>query len=584
MPWGERMGSSTALRRLLAVVVAVFLTLAGLLAPVTPAQAATKPKVTGISITSGNLQGGETLTIRGTGFKKVKRVLFGTVRATNVKVKSSKRITVTVPPGQAGVVDVRVVTKKGTSKRTTRAKYRYLAAEPAPVPSAAPTVSGIAPALGSVSGGTVVKLTGSRFAGATQVLFGSRPGTGLVVASDSAITVTTPSGVQGAVVVKVVGPGGTSAGTSFVYQLVDTMSAGQRLSAGQSLSSSNGGYRLTMQADCNLVVYTSAGAAKWGSSTNRNDAGCHADVLADGNLVIYTSGGQAVWASNTGGFNGAALRMQDDGNLVIYQNSRAIWTKGDGVLYDRLLVNQTLKTDQKLVSPNRQYALIMQGDGNLVVYASGGAAQWASNTTNGSGNWLVMQDDGNLVIYTSANKPVWASSTSGKSGAILRVQDDGNLVIYHGSAAVWSSKGGSGKVSSFKAWALNSANWNSTTRIYDAAGNIVGGGKPGIDADGAFGAQCADLGIAWSGQAGHRVGFDGWDSSTAGKAGWHFVSGNLSQVQPGDVVTRVGGKQHVVVVTGSPSGGSVEVIQQNPGSPAVASYSTSTSGVIWRLN
>ena len=92
------MGSSTALRRLLAVVVAVFLTLAGLLAPATPAQAATKPKVTGISITSGNLQGGETLTSRGTGFKKVKRVLFGTVRATNVKVKSSKRITVTVPP------------------------------------------------------------------------------------------------------------------------------------------------------------------------------------------------------------------------------------------------------------------------------------------------------------------------------------------------------------------------------------------------------------------------------------------------------------------------------------------------------
>jgi len=126
----------------------------------------------------------------------------------------------------------------------------------------------------------------------------------------------------------------------------------------------------------------------------------------------------------------------------------------------------------------------------------------------------------------------------------------------------------------FRAWALNPQNWNSVTPSNNR----------GIDADGSFGAQCADLGIAWSQQAGARVGFDGWDTSSASKPGWHYVSGNLSQVQPGDVVTRVGGIQHVVVVVGPPSGGSVEVLQQNPGSPAVAGYSTGTTGVIWRLN
>lgn len=187
-----------------------------------------------------------------------------------------------------------------------------------------------------------------------------------------------------------------------------------------------------------------------------------------------------------------------------------------------------------------------------------------------------MQDDGNLVVYTAASKALWASTTVGKPGAWLIMQDDGNLVVYQGSTAVWDRHGSAGgsQISSFKAWALNSANWNSTTD----------GGKPGIDSDGSFGAQCADLGIAWSKWVGHRVGFDGYDTASASKSGWHVVSGNLGQAQPGDVITRVGGHQHVVVVTGSPSGGRVQVIQQNPGSPATADYSTATSGVIWRLN
>jgi len=129
-------------------------------------------------------------------------------------------------------------------------------------------------------------------------------------------------------------------------------------------------------------------------------------------------------------------------------------------------------------------------------------------------------------------------------------------------------------IQNYKSWALNSANWNSYTPS----------GYRGIDSDGAYGAQCADLGIAWSKWVGRRVGFDGYDTSSAYKPGWHVVGYNMSVAQPGDVVTRVNGWQHVVVVTGSPSGGRVEVIQQNPYSPAATTYGTGTSGVVWRLN
>ena len=49
------------------------------------------------------------------------------------------------------------------------------------------------------------------------------------------------------------------------------------------------------------------------------------------------------------------------------------------------------------------------------------------------------------------------------------------------------------------------------------------------------------------------------------------------------MITRVGGKQHLVVVLAAPAKGVVKVLQQGPGSPSVASYPTSTTGVLWRL-
>ncbi|NEC09289.1 hypothetical protein, partial [Streptomyces sp. SID7909] len=83
--------------------------------------------------------------------------------------------------------------------------------------------------------------------------------------------------------------------------------------------------------------------------------------------------------------------------------------------------------------------LRMQRDGNLVVYDENDKPRWATMTF-GHNYQAVFQADGNLVVYTADSRPVWASKTQGHRGAILRLQKDGNLVIYSGGAPVWASK------------------------------------------------------------------------------------------------------------------------------------------------
>lgn len=92
---------------------------------------------------------------------------------------------------------------------------------------------------------------------------------------------------------------------------------------GQSLWSDNGLYRLTMQSDCNLVLY--APNAIWSSNTYNGGTYCNAAMQTDGNFVVY-NGTRALWESHTWGHPGAYVEMQNDRNLVVYdQNRRALW-------------------------------------------------------------------------------------------------------------------------------------------------------------------------------------------------------------------------------------------------------------------
>jgi beta-glucanase (GH16 family) len=112
---------------------------------------------------------------------------------------------------------------------------------------------------------------------------------------------------------------------------------------------------------------------------------------------------------------------------------------------NQLTSGQRLSGGQELVSSNGRFHLKMQTDGNLVIY-DGSSAIWATGTWNLPADRKPtradMQADGNLVLYNDANQAAWASGSwgSGRINPFLEMQDDGNLVIYHnGTNSLWAS-------------------------------------------------------------------------------------------------------------------------------------------------
>jgi hypothetical protein len=172
------------------------------------------PTVAGISPAAGPPGGDGFVTITGLGFQGATAVDFGTTPALSFSVLSPSSILAESPAG-SGTANVTVMTPSGTSAVLPADQFTYLAG---------PTVSGVSPAAGSLSGGTSVTITGTGFAGATAVDFGSTPATNLTVISNTTITVDSPAG-NGMVGVNVTTPGGTSTSPpEFTYVAAPTVS------------------------------------------------------------------------------------------------------------------------------------------------------------------------------------------------------------------------------------------------------------------------------------------------------------------------------------------------------------------------
>jgi hypothetical protein len=118
----------------------------------------------------------------------------------------------------------------------------------------------------------------------------------------------------------------------------------QTLKCGDRVYSKNGLFFLVMQSDGNLVFYRKKNkenrplfAARTADRLLQNVAGVGsctntAVMQTDGNLVVYSSDKNksgkktALWSSGTAGHKGAFLYVQNDGNFVIYDGKKPLWT------------------------------------------------------------------------------------------------------------------------------------------------------------------------------------------------------------------------------------------------------------------
>jgi hypothetical protein len=148
------------------------------------------PTVTGISPTQGNLLGGTSVTITGTGFTSSSTVTFGSAAATNVLVNSATSITVMSPPG-LGTVDVTVTTAGGTSATSAADQFTYIASVAtvnstvavSPSPAVAGSIVTVTATLKDSSGNAINNATASFRSTSSTATFGTPSVSGNVISA-----------------------------------------------------------------------------------------------------------------------------------------------------------------------------------------------------------------------------------------------------------------------------------------------------------------------------------------------------------------------------------------------------------------
>lgn len=190
------------------------------------------PVVTFVFPNKGPTAGGNSVTLNGSNLSGATSVDFGGHPAV-ITGNTSTQVTVTAPAAPAAPVYVTVTTPGGTSAQLP---YYYISP---------PAVDSLSPVMGPSSGGNTVAVYGSNMTLTTAVRFGGTAATSAMVASDSRINATAPSG-SGTVSVTVTTAGGTSpaglGGAFYTYLPAPVISA---LGPGQGPASGGIGVTLT---------------------------------------------------------------------------------------------------------------------------------------------------------------------------------------------------------------------------------------------------------------------------------------------------------------------------------------------------
>ena len=174
------------------------------------------PAITSVSPDSGPLQGGQSVTITGTGLEPGATVAFGPNPAPVMGTElGASQVTVVVPAG-TGTVSVSITDPDGGAA-TRASAYAYVSP---------PTITSVSPSSGTSAGGQQVTIDGSGFETGATVEFGPSQATDVQFVSSSQLTVVTPAGPAGAVDVTETNPDGGSFTDRSAYSYVSPPTQG----------------------------------------------------------------------------------------------------------------------------------------------------------------------------------------------------------------------------------------------------------------------------------------------------------------------------------------------------------------------
>src|ERR1051325_7102485 len=148
--------------------------------------------IASLSTRSGPAVGNQSVTLFGANMQGRCSVTFGGVSALNTAVAANGSVSTYTPPHAAGTVDVGI--RCGTSEYVLQGGYTYTAAPP--------RLTAIAPASGSINGGTVVTASGENLPrGRCGLWFGDAPATTLLNLQTSEMSAIAPPHTSGVVAV-----------------------------------------------------------------------------------------------------------------------------------------------------------------------------------------------------------------------------------------------------------------------------------------------------------------------------------------------------------------------------------------------
>ncbi|MCR6641573.1 MAG: IPT/TIG domain-containing protein [Sporocytophaga sp.] len=166
------------------------------------------PVISGITPNSGFASQTTDVTIAGTGFQQGAQVAIvnSSYACANVTVAvDGTSITCTVPSNRIGPANV-VITNPDAQTDVDSGGFAYLPPNP--------VISSIAPATGSIAGGTSITVTGTGFVAGAAVSVGGQACANVGVVSPLSLTCVTPAGSQGGAEVVVTNPNGQAGSRS----------------------------------------------------------------------------------------------------------------------------------------------------------------------------------------------------------------------------------------------------------------------------------------------------------------------------------------------------------------------------------